>query len=63
MLELVDKILNPARRSDIAPFIAMDVKRESSLLEQAGRKIIHMEVGEPSAPPPRLVREAAIAAE
>ena len=62
MLELVDKIINPARRADIAPFIAMDVKRESTLLEQAGRKIIHMEVGEPSAPPPRLVREAAIAA-
>ena len=35
---------------------------KSTLLEQAGRKIIHMEVGEPSAPPPRLVREAAIAA-
>jgi aspartate/methionine/tyrosine aminotransferase len=62
MLELVDKFISPARRADIAPFIAMDVKRESTLLEQAGRKIIHMEVGEPSAPPPRLVREAAIAA-
>ena len=34
----------------------------STLLEQAGRNIIHMEVGEPSAPPPRPVREAAIAA-
>jgi len=62
MLEHVDKTLNPALRADIAPFIAMDVKRESTLLEQAGRKIIHMEVGEPSAPPPRLVREAAVAA-
>ena len=62
MLELVEKILTPARRADIAPFIAMDVKRESTLLEHAGRKIIHMEVGEPSAPPPRPVREAAIAA-
>jgi aspartate/methionine/tyrosine aminotransferase len=62
MLELVETILNPARRADIAPFIAMDVKRESTLLEQAGRNIIHMEVGEPSAPPPRPVREAAIAA-
>jgi aspartate/methionine/tyrosine aminotransferase len=62
MLELVDKILNPALRADISPFIAMDVKREATLLEQAGRKIIHMEVGEPSAPPPRLVRDAAIAA-
>jgi aspartate/methionine/tyrosine aminotransferase len=40
----------------------MDVKREATLLEQAGARIVHMEVGEPSAPPPRLVREAAVAA-
>ena len=62
MLERVDPILAPARRADIAPFIAMDVKRESTLLERAGRDIVHMEVGEPSGPPPRLAREAAIAA-
>ena len=61
------KILNPAivapaLRAAVAPFIAMDVKREASLLEQAGAGIVHMEVGEPCAPPPRRVREAAIAA-
>jgi aspartate/methionine/tyrosine aminotransferase len=54
--------LTPARRAAIAPFIAMDVKREASLMEQAGAQIVHMEVGEPCAPPPRRVREAAIAA-
>ncbi|WP_298427745.1 aminotransferase class I/II-fold pyridoxal phosphate-dependent enzyme [Rhodoblastus sp.] len=54
--------LDPARRAAIAPFIAMDVKREATLLEQGGAGIVHMEVGEPSAPPPRRVREAAIAA-
>jgi aspartate/methionine/tyrosine aminotransferase len=56
------KNLTPARRASIAPFIAMDVKREATLREQVGERIIHMEVGEPCAPPPRLVREAAIAA-
>jgi aspartate/methionine/tyrosine aminotransferase len=55
-------VLKSARRAAIAPFIAMDVKREASLLEGAGGAIVHMEVGEPSAPPPRRVREAAIAA-
>jgi aspartate/methionine/tyrosine aminotransferase len=60
--EVSEKHIAPARRAAIAPFIAMDVKRESTLLERAGVKIIHMEVGEPSAPPPRRVREAAIAA-
>jgi aspartate/methionine/tyrosine aminotransferase len=54
--------LTPARRAAIAPFIAMDVKREAGLMEQAGAQIVHMEVGEPCAPPPRRVREAAIAA-
>jgi aspartate/methionine/tyrosine aminotransferase len=62
MAEILQKTLSAARRADIAPFIAMDVKRESTLLELAGQRIIHMEVGEPSAPPPRRVREAAIAA-
>ncbi|MCI4678361.1 aminotransferase class I/II-fold pyridoxal phosphate-dependent enzyme [Rhodoblastus acidophilus] len=56
------QILRPARRAAIAPFIAMDVKREATLRAQAGADIIHMEVGEPFAPPPRRVREAAIAA-
>ncbi|MEA2832470.1 MAG: hypothetical protein QOG66_672 [Methylobacteriaceae bacterium] len=42
--------------------MAMDVLREAAALERQGRRIIHMEVGEPAAPPPRVVREAAIAA-
>jgi aspartate/methionine/tyrosine aminotransferase len=54
--------LTPAQRAAIAPFIAMDVKREAGLMEQAGAQIVHMEVGEPCAPPPRRVREAAVAA-
>ncbi|MBV9064306.1 MAG: aminotransferase class I/II-fold pyridoxal phosphate-dependent enzyme [Methylobacteriaceae bacterium] len=51
-----------SRRSDVAPFMAMDVLSEAAALERQGRRIIHMEVGEPAAPPPRIVREAAIAA-
>jgi aspartate/methionine/tyrosine aminotransferase len=62
MPKLTTPGLKAARRASIAPFIAMDVKREATLLEQAGARIVHMEVGEPCAPPPRLVREAAIAA-
>lgn len=51
-----------SRRSQVAPFMAMDVLSEAAALERQGRRIIHMEVGEPAAPPPRVVREAAIAA-
>lgn len=53
---------SPSRRSRIEPFIAMDVLREAGALERQGRSIMHLEVGEPGAPPPRLVREAARAA-
>jgi aspartate/methionine/tyrosine aminotransferase len=42
--------------------MAMDVLSEAVALERQGRRIIHMEVGEPAAPPPRVAREAAIAA-
>ncbi|WP_269581718.1 pyridoxal phosphate-dependent aminotransferase [Roseibium sp. Sym1] len=49
----------PSRRSDVAPFIAMDVLAEAARLEAEGRKIIHMEVGQPSAPAPGAALEAA----
>ncbi|TYC58557.1 aminotransferase class I/II-fold pyridoxal phosphate-dependent enzyme [Rhodobacterales bacterium] len=49
----------PSRRSDVAPFIAMDVLSEAARLEAEGRRIVHMEVGQPSAPAPRAALEAA----
>lgn len=54
--------LKPSKRSAVAPFMAMDVLREAKALERQGRHIVHMELGEPGAPTPRLVREAAVAA-
>ena len=54
--------LRPSRRAAVAPFMAMDVLREAKALEREGRRIIHMELGEPGAPAPRLVREVAAAA-
>jgi len=41
--------------------MAMDALREARALERAGRRIVHMELGEPGAPAPRLVRETAAA--
>ena len=54
--------LTPSQRSDVAPFIAMDVLGTAAALEREGRSIIHLEVGEPGSPAPRLVREAAAVA-
>lgn len=51
--------LSPSRRSAVAPFIAMDVLRETRALEREGRRIVHMELGEPGAPAPLAVRLAA----
>ncbi|MDE2577815.1 MAG: aminotransferase class I/II-fold pyridoxal phosphate-dependent enzyme [Hyphomicrobiales bacterium] len=51
-----------AARSAVAPFLAMDVLAQAGALERQGRSIMHLEVGEPGAPPPRCVRDAAIAA-
>jgi aspartate/methionine/tyrosine aminotransferase len=54
--------VKPSRRADIAPFLAMDVMREARVLEASGKRIIHMELGEPGAPAPERVRRAAAAA-
>lgn len=52
----------PAARSEVAPFIVMDVMRAAAAVEAQGRRVIHMEVGQPAAAAPRKAREAAIRA-
>jgi len=52
-------MLKASRRSDVEPFLAMDVLAAAAALEAAGRKVIHMEVGQPGAPAPAAVLEAA----
>lgn len=54
--------LTPSKRSQVAPFIAMDVLGAAAGLEREGHSIVHLEVGEPGSTAPRLVREAAAAA-
>ena len=44
--------LNISRRSQIDPFLAMDVMEQARLLEQDGSDIVHMEVGQPGTPAP-----------
>lgn len=58
--------LKVAARANIAPFIVMDVLRAANLRDAAARdpagRAVHLEVGQPGTPAPRLVREAAAAA-
>src|SRR6056297_61466 len=45
-------------RSEVDPFIVMDVMEAARRAEEAGRHIIHMEVGQPGTPAPQGAREA-----
>jgi aspartate/methionine/tyrosine aminotransferase len=47
-----------SRRSQTAPFHALDVFAEALRLEEAGRDVIHMEVGEPAFGAPEAARRA-----
>jgi len=47
------------RMCHIQPFFAMDILARARELEQAGRDIVHMEIGEPDFPTPQLIIEAA----
>lgn len=49
----------PSARSDVDPFVVMDVMREANRLEAAGRSIMHLEVGQPGASTPEPVRAIA----
>ncbi len=47
------------RRSDVSPFLAMEVLEEAERLQKEGADIVHMEVGEPDFDTPACIREAA----
>jgi aspartate/methionine/tyrosine aminotransferase len=49
----------PAARSDIAAFMVMDVMTQAAACEARGDHVLHLEVGQPGTPAPRLAREAA----
>src|SRR5688500_10140490 len=52
-----------ARRAGrVTPFLAMDVLAAAAAKERRGDSVVHMEVGQPSAPAPQQAREAARAA-
>ncbi len=47
-----------SRRSEVDPFIVMDVMEAAARAEASGRRIIHMEVGQPGTPAPAGARRA-----
>ena len=62
MLEKAKRLLQPSARSAVPPFMVMDVMAAARRLEVQGRRIIHMEVGQPAAGAPTTAIAAARAA-
>ena len=62
MLEKAKRLLQPSARGGVSPFMVMDVMAAAARLEAQGRKIVHMEVGQPAAGAPASAIAAARAA-
>jgi aspartate/methionine/tyrosine aminotransferase len=54
--------LTASARSEVPPFMVMDVMAAAARIEAAGGHVIHMEVGQPDAPAPKAAIAAAHAA-
>ena len=55
-------LLQASSRSEVPPFMVMDVMAAAARIEAAGGHVIHMEVGQPAAPAPKTAIAAAHAA-
>ncbi len=62
MLDKAKNLILPSRRSEVPPFIVMDVMAAAAQVEAQGRHVVHMEVGQPFQPAPKTALEAARAA-
>ena len=62
MLNAAKRWLTPSRRSEVPPFMVMDVMAAAAKIEAAGGRVVHMEVGQPAAPAPATALAAARAA-
>src|ERR1700730_17781970 len=58
----VKRLLTASARSDVPPFMVMDVMAAAARIEAAGGHVIHMEVGQPAASAPKAAIAAAHAA-
>src|SRR5215475_2666075 len=62
MLDKARALIAPSARSDVPPFMVMDVMAAAARIEARGGQVIHMEVGQPAAPAPATAIAAARAA-
>jgi aspartate/methionine/tyrosine aminotransferase len=62
LADRVNHLLTASGRSEVPPFMVMDVMAAAARIEAAGGHVIHMEVGQPAAPAPKTAIAAAHAA-
>jgi aspartate/methionine/tyrosine aminotransferase len=62
MLDAAKRLITASARSEVAPFMVMDVMAAAARIEAQGRHVVHMEVGQPAAPAPSTAVAAARAA-
>jgi aspartate/methionine/tyrosine aminotransferase len=62
LLNEARRLVTPSIRSDVPPFIVMDVMEAAARIEAKGGRVIHMEVGQPFASAPATAIAAAQAA-
>ncbi len=62
MLDSARRLMTPSARSDVPPFMVMDVMAAAARIEAAGGQVIHMEVGQPAvgAPSPAIAAVQAV---
>src|SRR5579864_8980670 len=60
--ERAKTLLTASGRSDVPPFMVMDVMAAAARIEASGGHVIHMEVGQPAAAAPKAAIQAAHAA-
>ena len=62
MLDKAKRLLQPSARSAVPPFMVMDVMAAAGRLEAQGRRIVHMDVGQPAVGAPSTAVAAVRAA-
>jgi aspartate/methionine/tyrosine aminotransferase len=62
MLDAARRLVAPSVRSNVPPFMVMDVMAAAARIEAAGGRVVHMEVGQPAAAAPAPAIAAARAA-
>jgi aspartate/methionine/tyrosine aminotransferase len=58
-LDSARRLTAPSARSNVPPFMVMDVMAAAARIEAAGGRVVHMEVGQPAAAAPSSAIEAA----